>query len=358
MSVSWAQKTLISISLLLTVILAGNRLKLLWLANQPLVKLAAIGTGKISESANTETLLRGAQFAAPDPLRISQAMGKLFFFRGEYQAALPWLEQVQLAHPTDQVNGLFLGQTLWKLDQPEQAIRVWQQVNAGAYFVAQGRSLMQREQWREALENVQLGVAIGDVSPETHFEMGKALVANGRIAEAIPELNQALTSARFTTIRDAYYWLGRAYDESDHLDEALQAYRAAYARSSPETYVAYYIGKILYEQQQYTEAETYLIIGTQATDLALGHYMLGRIYALKQDWQNAAQELKRASEKQPENAAFHESLAEVWLRQGNQEAGLQEYQAAYCLSDPSTSIYIHSRQVLQQLAPQLTDCAK
>lgn len=357
MADSAVKKTILGIGCLLIGILVGNRWQALWQINRSFVELATAGVGANSSWASAEEQLRSAQAALPDSIRIRQGLGQLYFFQGRFQEAIPWLEVSLAASPLDPVAGLFLGQAWWKLNQPERAISVWQQVGAGAYFVAQGRNLMQQEQWRDALDNLQLGMALGEVSPETHFEVGKALVGNGRFAEAISELNQALMAEGATTVREVYFWLGRAYDESNHPDEALRAYQAAYARSSPESYVAYYVGKLLYEQQRYAEAKDYLVIGTQATDLALGHYMLGRVYAFEQDWQRAIAELKWAIEKQPENAAFHESLGEVYLQQGEKRTGLQEYHLAYCLSAPSSSIQLRSSQVLQRLASGLMDCS-
>ena len=62
----------------------------------------------------------------------------------------------------------------------------------GALFFRAGSLLVEREQFREAIDVFRAGLALVPESPQGHNNLGGALAASGRTAEAIVEFEQAL----------------------------------------------------------------------------------------------------------------------------------------------------------------------
>src|SRR5262249_27909366 len=125
--------------------------------------------------------------------------------------------------------------------------------------------------------------------PEAHTNLGAALLAKGRLDEAIDQYREATASRHvFPEAYKAHVNLGNALQQKGHWDEALAEYRAAIRLSN---------------------------------DCAMAHWGLGVVCLQKGQFQTAVQELRRGHELGSRDPHWPFPSAQ-WLRQAEALARL------------------------------------
>jgi tetratricopeptide (TPR) repeat protein len=171
------------------------------------------------------------------------------------------------------------------------------------------------------------------VSPRSsigHMNVGNALLASGRVDQAITEFKRALEIN--PNYAEAHYNLGNALFGKGQLDEALAQYQRA-AETKPTFALAHYnLGIALLQKGRADEA----IIQFQAA-LALhpnaeAHNNLGNAFLQKHQPDNAIAEYQKALEMDPTDAGAYNNLGNALLQKSEVGDAIIQYQKAVDLS--------------------------
>ncbi|HEC35651.1 MAG TPA: tetratricopeptide repeat protein [Anaerolineae bacterium] len=286
----------------------------------------------------------------------ARGLGRLSMLQDRQAEAIGSLQEALAACPEDRIAAFFLGQALWQAGEQEPAIAAWRQAGAAPYFVSLGQRLNAAGHLEEAMEAWRLALEIDPQSWQAHLEVGRALRRSRQPEEAIRELAVALDLCPLEAEVQVYAEMGHAYRAARNLDRALWAYRETYARLPAGNAYAYLIGSILYEQGRYAEARQYLCRLLQGTPHAPSHYLLARISIQQEDWAGAERELAQAIALAPSVPEYHEWLGEVYRAQGNSQAAVEAYRAAFCLAPPESRARERIGGKIQALGGELIGC--
>lgn len=302
------------------------------------VGLAAQALGSAVVRADAETALQRAEALAPRS-SFARGLGWLSMRQGRQDEAERSLRRAWTLNPRDPLAGFFLGQGLWEEGERGEALEAWRGAGAAAYFLTQGKELQTAGRWEEAEGVLRLAVELDPQSWEAHLELGEALLRNRKVQGAIQEFRLALATCPPEKAADAYLWLGHAYRSAKDREQALSAYREAYARAPRDEYLpyyAYYVGLVLLELDRLDEAEVFLRESVRAAPHAPNHYLLARVYMQREDWAGAARELEQAVALAPSALWYREPLGDMYVKQGKMEAALEAYRVAFCLAKPGS----------------------
>ncbi len=149
---------------------------------------------------------------------------------------------------------------------------------------------------------------------------GRAMVANGRYAEAVSVLREAI--ALDPEAAHSYNALGIAYKEQRQWNEAIENFRGASARAEKWVYPHFNLAAVYEELQRYREAEQEYKIGIDlGTELGMRYFYLhnnlGLLYFRQGRYADAEQQLRRAIEMKPDGADSYYNLGLIFQQRGN-----------------------------------------
>ena len=208
------------------------------------------------------------------------ALGELLMSEGDFQAALPLLEQARDAAPGHAQHWLMLTQCLLELDRAKEAKKViseaiskglrhpladelLRQARSGKKKKSEkpvplGESLRQLEALLQAGRYAEVERLGRDLqrrharSAQLEYVLGMAALLQGRLEEALPLLRRAVELA--PGMAPALYNLGFALEKLDRLDEALAAYRRTVAAAPQLAEAHNNLGNVLQKLQRHDEA--------------------------------------------------------------------------------------------------------
>ncbi|HXG68593.1 MAG TPA: tetratricopeptide repeat protein [Blastocatellia bacterium] len=172
-------------------------------------------------------------------------------------------------------------------------------------------------------------------SDEAHYELGVAYSQSGRYNEAIKELKEAIRINPKSA--DAHYKLAVAYSYSEHYPEAIETFEKT-VRIDPDYWnndAAYFgLGMVNLKVGKYEEAINALkesiklspAVAHSHIGLGIAHFMLGNYKEAVSPFKRVL-ELNRALGINAQSANAHYWLGKTYLRLGDKQSALKEYQA-------------------------------
>jgi tetratricopeptide (TPR) repeat protein/O-antigen ligase len=187
-------------------------------------------------------------------------LGRIYYARGEYSAAIDAFSQVLELAPADVFTHFDLGQTYAAIGKSDEALAEWVQAGADIYFLDRGDAYASKGAWKEALREYLIAaqiapasrevfnslilacnqlqswdqalavyaaaIALKPTAPYPHYCLARLWWAKERSAgKAIPELERAIElqpqEAEFHTL------LGDIYQSVGRVEEAIAQYTLA-----------------------------------------------------------------------------------------------------------------------------------
>ena len=175
---------------------------------------------------------------------------------------------------------------------------------------------------------------------EAHFNLGVTYGRQGRLNEAVCELQSALRINPDHV--DAHYNLGIALEKQGRLDKAIREFQAA-LRITPNFAAAHLNLGLVYGQQGRTDEEireyqTALRIDPSCAD---AQYNLGVVYKQLGRTAEAIREYQAALRSNPNYADVHHNLGVIYRQLGRTDEAIQEYQSALRI-DPDNAEAHHN----------------
>ena len=153
--------------------------------------------------------------------------GNEFFKKGDLEAALIRYEEALARNPNDVEVLNNMGQTLVRLDRPEEAGAFFQgaiRINPErwAFRFNYGNALARTEQWREAVEQFREAARLFPDDHATHYNLARALHKQGDPVAAVDEYQKAIALAA----NESAFHLGLAMscEQIGRKEDAVAAY--------------------------------------------------------------------------------------------------------------------------------------
>jgi Flp pilus assembly protein TadD len=201
--------------------------------------------------------------------------------------------------------------------------------NLGAALEAMGKPAEAIAEYRRVLE----------LRPEdavAHNNLGAALQSMGNTEDAIAEYQRALKAQ--PDYLQAHYNLGSAWLSQGKAEEACREFRQVLSARPDDSEAHANLGRALALQGRNAEAaaqfEQALKFDPQN---GVVHYDLGRILAEQRDFARAILEFEAALRLDPANASAHSDLGAVYAIQGRLEQAVAEFEAALRI-DPGLTV--------------------
>jgi len=181
-----------------------------------------------------------------------------------------------------------------------------------------------------------------------HENLGKALVKQGRFAEAISPLQEALRlSTEAAADPELYSNLGAAFSQLGRFDEAIDMHQKALALRPNDALDHYHLGNSLLRKNDLQQAALAFKRSVElGPDFAPAHGNLGMVLMQLGDLAGAEQELQALATMAPDTPSAPAMLADLRVRQGRfaEAAGL--YRAALRLAPEYPEVARHLQDLL------------
>lgn len=179
--------------------------------------------------------------------------------------------------------------------------------------------------WTEkALAAAQQAQQLNDRLPEVHATLGSVYRATGKYAEAIAELNRALTLA--PTSDEFYRRLGNVYLDTGDIAHALDAFQKA-VKLNPYYWENYNsLGKGYFHQGDYPKAlAAFQQVTVLEPDIDIGYENVGNIYVLQSKYQESIPYFQKALQIRPNFSTYSNlGTSYVFLKQYSNAADMFE----------------------------------
>jgi tetratricopeptide (TPR) repeat protein len=269
--------------------------------------------------------LRKADKLAPQLPGIRLNIGLVYYRQNDFEHAIPPLESVVRDVPSSFQARYLLGLCYFfreRYAEAESTLEpLWTQASSQLNYlyvlgIAAGKS------GNKELEQKALGrlVESGENSAEFHLLMGKAHLNREEYDEAITELQLAAKSD--PRLPFVHFDLGVAYLKKQDLDNAKAELIKDIAVEPDLAYDYDQLGNVYYLQQQDQEAEKAFIKALKLDPkLASSHFQLARVYQRESQFTPALVELDAAVKLSPDSESVHYVRGQVLQKLGRiQEA--------------------------------------
>jgi predicted O-linked N-acetylglucosamine transferase (SPINDLY family) len=304
------------------------------------------------------------------------ALGELLLQQGDFQAALPLLEQAKQAAPGHAPHWLMLTQCLLQLERAKDAKKIiseaigkglrhpladelLRQARSG-HKQKSGKPVPLNESLRQLEALFQAG-RYGEMemlgrelqhhhakAPRLEYLLGSAALIQGRLRDALPPLRRAVQLD--PRLAEAQFNLGFALEGLGRLDEALDAYRRTVAVAPQLAEAHNNLGNVLQKLKRHDEA-----VSAYQKALALrpevAQYHMNRGDALRdlQRLEDADAAYRTAIRLKPDLVEVNLNLAHVLQLQGRYEASVEHFQRAIDLRPDYVEAYQGMGHALRSL---------
>jgi tetratricopeptide (TPR) repeat protein len=190
--------------------------------------------------------------------------------------------------------------------------------NLGNALLAEGRLDEAIDQYSKALE-------IKPDFPQAHYSLGIALFRKGQVDAAIDELQKALQLV--PGYAAAHATLGDAFLQQGHPDRAVAEYQRALDIQPDLAAFHLNLGTVLFQEGRMEEAASqYRRALELQPEFAAAHYDLGNILLGQGKVEEAMSHYRKALEKQPGFAQAHYNLGNALVREGRVDDAVAEYE--------------------------------
>jgi tetratricopeptide (TPR) repeat protein len=211
-----------------------------------------------------------------------------------------------------------------------------------------GSALLHQGRLQDAIRNLETALRIqpGDAVAQENF--GEALLVSGRVADALPHMQRAVAlcpdSAR------AHAGLASALFDGGHSDDAVTEYRTALRLDPGSNDSRYGLAVVLADQGNLQAALAYFTeqVRIQPDDPE-PHYKLGRIDSILGRSDEAIAELSAAVRLQPDDPQAHYELGVAFASRGRVDEAFGELGAAVRLRPDSAKNRVRFAEILFRL---------
>jgi tetratricopeptide (TPR) repeat protein len=223
-------------------------------------------------------------------------------------------------------------------------------VTSGNYVAHNNLGVALRRSGRiaEAIPQFQQAIEIKTRFPEAQNNLGEALLVEGRLDEAAPHIGEALRLQ--PSLAEAHINWGTVLLKRSQPAEAATAYRVALQLQPVSSSAQYGLGVALTEQNQFVEALPHLqeAVRIKPEDPD-AHYNLGRLFGLMGRPSEAAAEFAQTVRLQPYNAEAHFNLGNALAGQEKFGEALEEFRTAVRLKPVYTRAHFNYGSALATL---------
>ena len=207
----------------------------------------------------------------------------------------------------------------------------------------------QLEQPQQAVDLIRLAIALRGDNPDFHVNLGNALQALGRHAEAVNAFGRAAGLEK-PMRAETVFNLGNALGRAGRADEAIAALREA-VRLNPDFAPAYRnLGLLLHGEKRLSEAETELDrSATLAPEDAESRYALGLVQKDRGRPEAAVESFSAALSRDPAHAAAHDALGSALKELGRLDEAVTAYAAAVACDPEFAAAHYNLAGALQDL---------
>ena len=201
-------------------------------------------------------------------------------------------------------------------------------------------------------------VVSADAPPpaRTEFEAGSKAVGEGKVEDAIPHLEKAVTL--YPKYLEAHLLLGTAYMDTKQWDKADHSLRRALELNPKSPEIHFALGELYRQQKKYAEAVKVTQEGLKLDDKSWnGHLTLGRIYADQGDIAKAGPEVGTALRIKPDLAEGHLLAGNLFLKARQAENALTEFQE-YLRLEPNGKYAAKTKELVEKIKKALAESKK
>ncbi len=279
-------------------------------------------------------VLKPLALESPEPAGVEAALGKAYYQKRDYPAAVAHLDAALKQNPQDAESTQLLGLAYYLTGRLQQAVPLLEKVQAwlpqpdvtASYLL--GVSFLQSYQYDQARAAFAKMFSVPPDSAQAHLVLGQMMVRQEFEDQAIPELRQAL--AMNPRLPMAHFLLGEIYLFKSQIQPALDEFRQELA-IDPLLWLAYWrLGDAYTRLEKWNEAERALKQAIWLNENFTGPYiLLGKVEMKKGDPALAAEFLEKALKMDPKNYLAHYILGTAYKELGrtadaNREFGLTE----------------------------------
>ena len=247
--------------------------------------------GRLDEA---EPIFRAALARDPSDPRALLGMGRVAVARGDYAAAVEWLERSVKQRPDVKAAHTLLAVSYGRLGRADAARRAQ----------AEGRSRPENAKWHDPYFGEALGLRVGK---DAQLERATDLLNAGDPAEAARLLREVI--AAYPDADRAHVKLGAALVASGAAREAEAVLRSAVERWPGVRDLRNELGRALFAQERFDEAEAvFREVLRDDPDLGETWFNVGQCRAKQDDWRGAADAFRRTIRAGPELVAAHVDL--------------------------------------------------
>jgi tetratricopeptide (TPR) repeat protein len=273
-------------------------------------------TGDLAKAADLES-----RYAAHNPEALGAA-AQFALAAGKAAEAIALAKRSLAREDKAEVHSL-LGKAYESSGNLEEAVREFRAAAAGnryeeAHYADLAAALMKQQNFAAALEAIGAGRRYIARSAQFELSTGVAYYGLRRFPEAIDAF---LRTIRIDPgVEQPYLFLAKMLDQAEGKMEAIAAAFAEFARRAPDHYLSSFVYAKALAASDRERAEAMLRKSIAARqDFWESHFDLGVLLERKGRFEEAAQEVRRASELNPRDAAAHYRLARLYDRLGKSE---------------------------------------
>jgi protein O-GlcNAc transferase len=194
------------------------------------------------------------------------------------------------------------------------------------------------EQQSQAIASYRAALSRRWVDPQTHCELGLALIESGLPDEAVASFRTAL--AQRQNFPEAWCELGRALLADSKRDEAIDALRKALEQNPTMAAAYFYLGSALQQAGHFAEAiVSFRMASILRPDSPEAHYNLGMALAAQGGWEQAIEAYRAALKLRPVYAEAYNNLGNCLQRLEKLDEAATSIRKAIILRPKDASIH-------------------
>jgi len=195
--------------------------------------------------------------------------------------------------------------------------------NLGSAFRDQGRM-------EEAIAELQKALAINPDYAEAHYNLGNAFLQQGRMEEAIAQYQMALEI--MPDDEEVHNNLGNVFLQQGRMEEAISCYQKALEINPNHAKAHNNLGNAFRQQGRLEEAIAHFQKALAINpDYAEVHNNLGVVFTQQGRIEGAISQFQKALEIKPDYAEAHYNLGNAFLQQGHVEEAIAHFQKALAI---------------------------